>query len=147
MKLAESAGSRLALVLSAVATGALVAAAWPCGAAAERPAPREPVRAMHGCGARAATVATPPVEDPYVVTLRSAREGLAACIADYPELQVRLAIDLDVDGRVGNVEVRAISENLANVRLDTVRCVQAQVSHLQFPAAAEPKRISTFLRQ
>lgn len=145
MKLAESVGSRTALVLSALATGALFAATWPCHAA-EKPAPRGPVRAMHGCGAKVAKVA-PPVEDPYVVTLRSARDGLAACIADHPELQVRLAIDVGLDGRVENVEVRAISDNLANVDLGIVRCVQRQVSSLQFPVASNTKRISTFLRQ
>ncbi len=146
MKLAESVGSRTALVLSALATGALFAATWPCHAA-EKPVPRTPVRAMHGCGAKAAKVAAPPVEDPYVVTLRSARDGLAACIADHPELQVRLAIDVGLDGRVENVEVRAISDHLANLDLGIVRCVQRQVSSLQFPAASNTKRISTFLRQ
>ncbi len=147
MKLAESAVSRSALVLSALATGALVAAAWPCGAAAKKPVPRAPVRAMHGCGARVAKPAPPPAEDPYVVTLRSAREDLAACIADHPELQVRLAIDVGTTGRVENVEVRAISEDLRNVHLSTVHCVQRVASGLQFPTSAEPKRISTFLRQ
>jgi hypothetical protein len=147
MKLAESVGVRSALVLSVLATGALLAAAFPC-AAAKNPPPREPVRAMHGCGARAAKVA-PPVqaEDPYVVTLRSAREGLAACITEHPDLQVRVAIDVDLDGSVSNVEVRAISDDLANIDLGIVKCVQTQVSSLRFPAASNTKRISTFLRQ
>jgi hypothetical protein len=148
MKFAETAGSRCALVLSTLVTGAVLVAAWPT-AAAERTAPREPVRKMHGCGARAAVVAPPPVqaEDPYVVTLRSARDGLAACISDHPELQVRVAIDVDLDGSVSNVEVRAISDNVANIDLHIVKCVQTQVSSLHFPAAANTKRISTFLRQ
>jgi len=146
MKLVESVGTRTALVLSTIATGALLVAAWPCGAKAKA-APRAPVKAMHGCGARVAKVAPPPVEDPYVVTLRSAREGLAACIANYPELQVRLAIDVDLDGSVSNVEVRTITDDLAKVDLKVVKCVKAQVVSLQFPAASDTKRISTFLRQ
>jgi hypothetical protein len=146
MKFAESVGTRAALVLSTLATGALLALAWPT-AAAEKPVSREPVRKMHGCGARAAVPAPAPVEDPYVVTLRSVRDGLAACIADHPALQVRVAIDVDLDGSVSNVEVRAISDDVANIDLRVVKCVQTQVSSLQFPSASNTKRISTFLRQ
>ncbi len=139
---------RTALVLSTLATGAMLVLAWPC-AAAEKAAPREPVRAMHGCGARAPKAVPPPVqtEDPYVVTLRSAGNALAACVADHPDVQVRLAIDVALDGRVSNVEVRAVSDDLANVDLHIVSCVQTAVSSLQFPAASNTKRISTFLRQ
>ena len=146
MKFAESAGTRTALVLSTLATGAMLVLAWPT-AAAEKPAPREPVSKMHGCGARAPKVAPAQAEDPYVVTLRSVRDGLAACIADHPDLQVRVAIDVDLDGSVSNVEVRAISDDLAKLDLHVVKCVQTQVSSLRFPAAANTKRISTFLRQ
>lgn len=150
MKLAESVGTRCALLLSTVATvatGAMLVMAWPCARAAPV-APREPIRAMHGCGAKAARVAAPaPVEDPYVVTLRSARDGLSACVGDHPELQVRVAIDVDLDGSVSNVEVRAISDDLAKLDLRVVKCVQTQVSSLKFPAASNTKRISTFLRQ
>ena len=145
MKFAESVGTHAALVLSTLATGAMLVLAWPT-AAAEKPVPRERVSKMHGCGTRAAKVA-PPVEDPYVVTLRSVRDGLAACIADHPVLQVRVAIDVDLDGSVSNVEVRAISDDVANIDLRVVKCVQTQVSSLQFPAASNTKRISTFLRQ
>jgi len=151
MKFAESVGTRAALVLSTLATGAMLVLAWPTAAAdhsSKMAASREPVRKMHGCGARAAAV-TPPVqaEDPYVVTLRSARDGLAACIADHPDLQVRVAIDVDLDGSVSNVEVRAISDDVAKIDLRVVKCVQTQVSSLEFPAASNTKRISTFLRQ
>ncbi len=146
MKLAELVGTRTALLLATVATGAVLVAAWPT-AAAEPPAPREPVRAMHGCGTRAARPTPPPVEDPYVVTLRSARDGLSACVADHPDLQVRVAIDVDLDGSVTDVEVRAISDDLAKIDLGIVKCVQRQVSSLTFPAASNTKRISTFLRQ
>jgi hypothetical protein len=146
MKFAESVGTRAALVLSTLATGAMLVIAWPT-AAAEKPAPRERVSKMHGCGARAARVAHVQTEDPYVVTLRSVRDGLAACIANHPDLQVRVAIDVDLDGSVSNVEVRAISDDLAKLDLHVVKCVQTQVSSLQFPAASNTKRISTFLRQ
>lgn len=147
MKFAESAGVRAALVLSALASGALLVAALPCGAAQDKPAARERVRPMTGCGARAKVAPPVQAEDPYVVTLRSARDGLATCIADHPELQVRVAIDVDLDGSVSNVEVRAISDDVAKIDLRVVKCVQTQVSSLQFPAAANTKRISTFLRQ
>ena len=146
MKLAESAGTRCALVLSTLATGAMLVLAWPT-AAAKPLASREPVSKMHGCGARAAKLAPAQTEDPYVVTVRSVRDGLAACIADHPDLQVRVAIDVDLDGSVSNVEVRAIADDLASIDLHIVKCVQTQVSSLHFPAASNTKRISTFLRQ
>lgn len=103
---------------------------------------------MHGCGAKAARAAKaePPREDPYVVTLRSARASLETCMADHPDVQVRLSIDIAASGRVDNVEVKSIAKDLASVDLKMVKCVESAVTSLRFPPAADAKRISTFLK-
>ena len=147
MRFAESSGTRAALVLSTLVTAGALALAWP---AAAKQTPRSPVRPMHGCGAghRVAQVAPPPAptEDPYVVTLRSARGEFERCLANHPDVQVRLTIDIATTGRVDNVEVKTVSADLANVDLHIVKCVQTAVSPLRFPVSADPERISTFLK-
>ena len=148
MRFAESARTRCALVLASLVTAGLAVAAWPA-ASAETEQPRGPVKKMRGCGAARAHAA-PPVqpqqEDPYVATLRSARPALEACMTEHPAVQVRLAIDVAPSGQVKNVEVRAMADDLAKVDMKIVKCVQGAVSSLEFPASAEPKRISTFLK-
>ena len=147
MKFAESAGIRCALVLSTLATASVLVVARPHAAAAHRSA----VTAYHGCGAshRAARVdapVPPPAEDPYVITLRSASGALQVCMAKHPDVQVRLAINISPSGRVSNVEVKTLTDNLAHVDLHMVKCVQTAVSSLEFPATGEAERISTFLK-
>ena len=145
MRFAESAGTRCALVLSTLVTAAALALAWPAGAT--KHVPQGPLQRMHGCGAKApATQAEPPREDPYVATLRSARASLASCMANHPDVQVRLSIDIAASGMVDNVEVKTIARDLANVDLKMVKCVQTAVTPLRFPPAADRKRISTFLK-
>ncbi|MBA3460509.1 MAG: hypothetical protein H0T46_11140 [Deltaproteobacteria bacterium] len=148
MRFAESARTRCALVLASLVTAGLAVAAWPT-ASAETEQPRGPVKKMRGCGAK--RHAPPPVkpqhQDPYVETLRSARPSLEACITAHPVDQVRLAIDLAPSGQVTNVEVRTMADDLAKVDLQIVKCVKTAVQSLAFPASAEPKRISTFLKQ
>ncbi len=147
MRFAESARTCCALVLASLVTAGLAVAAWP-SASAESEQPRGPVQKMRGCGTKRVQ-APPPVkaEDPYVAELRSARPAFEACLTAHPVDQVRLAIDVSTAGRVTNVEVRTMADDLAKVDLQIVKCVQSAVSSLQFPASAEPKRISTFLKQ
>lgn len=146
MRFAESVRTRCALILSTLATAGALVYAWPT-AGAQPEAPRRGVHSMRGCGAghRIAKV-DPPAEDPYVVALRSARPLLEHCMANHPDVQVRLSIDIAPSGRVENVEVKTIADNLANVDLKIVKCVETAVSTLEFPVAADPKRISTFLK-
>ncbi|MBL0214402.1 MAG: hypothetical protein IPQ07_10995 [Myxococcales bacterium] len=146
MRFAESVRTRCALVLSTLATAGVLVYAWPTAGAA-MVGPRPAVQKMRGCGAghRVAKV-DPPQEDPYVVTLRSARPALEQCMAKHPNVQVRLSIEIAPSGRVENVEVKTIAHDLANVDLKIVKCVETAVSSLEFPAAADPKRISTFLQ-
>jgi hypothetical protein len=147
MRFAESARTRCALVLSTLVTAGLAFAAWPT-ASAETAEPRGPVKKMRGCGAP--RYHAPPVqaqgEDPYVATLRTARPALEACVSKHPGLQIRLALDVAPSGRVTNVEVRAITDDIATLDLHIVKCVQGAVSPLVFPESAEAKRISTFLK-
>jgi hypothetical protein len=147
MKFAESAGLRCALVLSTLATASVLVLVRPHAAATHR----APVTPYHGCGAghRVAPVAapvSPPAEDPYVVTLRSASGALQVCMSKHPDVQVRLAINISPSGRVANVEVKTLTYNLAHVDLHMVKCVQTAVSSLEFPATGEAERISTFLK-
>ena len=147
---AESAGTRCALLLAtAVTAGTALVAVATSSPAARAEEPRAHVHKMRGCGTKArAAQARPPVqaEDPYVATLRSARPAFEACLEGSPDVQVRLALDLSPEGRVSNVEVRTMAEDLAKVDMKIVKCVQTAVSGLQFPASDAPKRISTFLR-
>lgn len=148
MWFADSAGTRCALVLSTLSTlliGGAVGLTW--SARADREVPRGPVHRMHGCGANEPVArAEPPREDPYVATLRSARVSLEHCMAKHPDVQVRLSIDITASGLVENVEVKSIAKDLASVDLKMVKCVETAVTPLRFPAAADPKRISTFLK-
>jgi hypothetical protein len=147
MKFAESAGLRCALVLATLATVGALVVARPHAAAARRSA----VTPYHGCGAghrvaRVETPVPPPPEDPYVVTLRSASDALQVCMAKHPDVQVRLAINISPSGRVSNVEVKTLTDNLSHVDLHMVKCVETAVSSLEFPATGEAERISTFLK-
>jgi hypothetical protein len=149
MRFAESARTCCALVLASLVTAGLAVATWPT-ASAESEQPRGPVQKMRGCGTKrvhAPTPVQPPREDPYVATLRSARPAFEACLTAYPADQVRVAIDLSTSGRVTNIEVRTMGDDIAQLDLRLVKCVQGAVSSLEFPASAEPKRISTFLKQ
>ncbi len=145
MRSAENAGTRCALVVSALVTAGAVVLAWPV-AASEVVAPRGPIHRMQGCGARAPIAVAPPHEDPYVATLRSARDPLEACMASHPDVQVRLSIDLAASGLVDNVEVKSIAKDLAHVDLKMVKCIETAVTRLRFPPAADATRISTFLK-
>jgi len=148
--LAESARTRCALLLATAVTAgtAIVAAATSSSPAPQADEPRAHVHKMRGCGTKARAAATAPVqaEDPYVATLRSARPAFEACMQDADGVQIRLALDISATGRVENVEVRTMADDVAKIDMRIVKCVQTAVSGLTFPASDGPTRISTFLR-
>ena len=146
---AESARTRCALLLATAVTAGTAIVAVATSASTAKDEVRAPVHKMRGCGTKArAAEAPPPVqaEDPYVATLRSARPALDACMQGHDDLQIRLAVDIGVDGKVTNVEVKTIAKDVAAIDLKVVKCVQTAVSPLEFPATASTTRISTFLR-
>jgi hypothetical protein len=148
---AESARPCCALLLAAAVTaGTATVAIATSSSAPKADEPRAHVHKMRGCGTkgRAAEAARPPVqaEDPYVATLRSARPAFEACLDGFPGVQIRLALDLTPAGKVENVEVRTMADDVSKIDMRIVKCVQTAVSGLTFPASDAPKRISTFLR-
>ena len=148
--LAESARMRLSFVLAAAVTAGTAIVAVVTSHAESTDQARAPVHKMRGCGTKARAAEPVPVEapaeDPYVAALRSVAPQLQACIAGHDNLQVRLAVDIGGSGKVVNVEVKTIAQDVAAIDLKVVKCVQTVVSPLEFPADGNFKRISTFLR-
>jgi hypothetical protein len=137
MSLAETAGSRTLLVLSALGlAGAVVAAA--VAPSAPAPAPRPRLLPMHGCAKAPAPVAPPVQAEPASLSgqLQIVRDDLSRCVVGF--VDATLALRLDRDGHVLALE---LYRNLG-ARPDALRsCVTAIVKSAQFPASETEMRV------
>jgi outer membrane biosynthesis protein TonB len=149
MRIAETTGSRAMIAICALSVFALIAATWETAAPARTHEPR-PVRPMRGCNQGRARVAPPPVvaaevqRNGHADTLIGARDVLSACMRDQT-VPVRVSLDISADGRVTSVEVRAMADDLAQLDMHVVKCLNAAVSPLVFPRGDAAVRISTHL--
>jgi len=147
MRLAETVGTRWVLVLGTLASAGALALTLPGSTPTQ---PRTPVRPYHGCTtgklARPAPPPKAPAGDFYFETLKSVGDELTSCVVNHAGVTVRLSIDVAPSGRVQNIEVRTFAENLANVDLHVVSCLQTVVSPLVFPASdVELRKVSVYL--
>jgi len=148
MRFAEIVSTRAMIVVGALSVGTLVAATWECAKPARAHAPR-PVSPMRGCGQARVRPAPPPVVAPvqrngHAETLIAARDALSACMANQ-SVSVRLALDISPEGRVTNVLVKANTDDVSQLDMHVVKCLNTAVSPLQFPRGSEATRISTHL--
>jgi hypothetical protein len=135
MRIAETAGSRTLLVISALGlAGAVVAAAT----APSAPALRPRLVPMHGCEKGPARVAPPVQAEPVSLSgqLQLVRNDLSRCVEGY--VHATLGLRLDRDGQVLALELQG---NLGP-RPDALRsCVTAIVKSAQFPASETEMRV------
>jgi len=147
MRFAETGSTRAMIVVGALSVLTLAAATWETAPAPRTHEPR-PVRPMRGCG-QARRAAPPPVaaaehRNSHADTLIAARDALSTCMHGQT-VPVRLALDISASGRVTSVEVKAMTDDLAQMDMHVVKCVNAAVSPLAFPRGDHGIRISTHL--
>lgn len=148
MRFAEIVSTRAMIVVGALSVGTLIAATWEC----TKPAPvvkQQPVRPMRGCGQTRVRPAPPPVVAPiphnsHADVLIAARETLSACMTNQ-KVSVRLALDISPEGRVTNVVVKANTDDVSQLDMHVVKCLNSAVSPLVFPRGDATVRISTHL--
>jgi hypothetical protein len=148
MRFAETGSTRAMIVVGALSVLSLAAATWELAPAPRAHEPR-PVRPMRGCGQTRRAVPPPvvaPVEhhNNHADTLIAARDALTSCMHGQT-VAMRLALDINAAGRVTSVEVKAMTDHLAQMDMHVVKCVNAVVSPLVFPRGDHSTRISTHL--
>lgn len=146
MRIAETTRSCSLVALSAVASLSLVAVTW---ATAPAPAPtvRTPLQPMRGCGGPVAKAPlAPPKHNSFADTLIGARESLTACMKNQP-VDIRLSLEISEAGRATSVEVKALTDDVSQIDLRVVKCLDGVVSGLTFPRGPNAVRVSTHLTQ
>jgi hypothetical protein len=154
MKLAETAGSRCALVLVSLAFGAtaIVAASHRCTkrAPVTKSMNVTTVKPWSGCKQRVVRQ-TPQVReqrefsgDDYRDILMSAKFAFERCMWDQPEgVKYTLRASIGGDGRVESVDVRGEHPDLTKVDMHVVKCMEEKMSDLAFPANHTFTQVST----
>jgi len=148
MRFAEIVSTRAMIVVGALSVGTLIAATWECSKPARAHEPRA-VTPMRGCGQARVRPAPPPVVAPvqrngYADTLIAARDSLSACMTNQ-KVSVRLSLDISPAGRVTNVMVKANTDDVSQLDMHVVKCLNTAVSPLQFPRGSEGTMLSTHL--
>ncbi len=150
MRFAEIVSTRAMIVVGALSVGTLIAATWECAKPARTHEPR-PVKPMRGCGQARARALPPPVpvaapvqRNGYADTLIAARDSLSACMTNQ-KVSVRLTLDISPAGRVTNVQVKANTDDVSQLDMHVVKCLNTAVSPLQFPRGDNATMISTHL--
>jgi hypothetical protein len=146
MRIAETTRSCSLVALGTLATVSLIAVTW---ATAPSPAPemRSPLRPMRGCAEHVKAAPLPaPKHNSFADTLIDAREALTACMKNTP-VDVRLSVEISEAGRATSVEVKALTDDVSQLDLHVVKCLDGVVSGLSFPRGPNAVRVSTHLTQ
>lgn len=155
MMFAETASSRPLVNVAAMGAGLIAGMVIALTSTPTEPPPqqqrvRTPITPMRGCAERAARVA-PPARvhhgDPtlsYRDVLVEARDRLQACVTG-DGVGYRLALVIAPTGKVSSVEVKADAEDISQIDLKAVRCLERAVSPLAFPQAPHDVRMSTYI--
>lgn len=83
----------------------------------------------------------------YRDALLVAQPALQRCMDRFAghDVAYRVSVNVGPNGRVVDVEVKAESQNLADVNLHAVACIEKAISPLAFPRSEGTKRVSTRL--